>query len=379
VSVNFNTATAGSYTATILGSYVTTDGATSNSLNGQVMIQVNVVPISLISVIQGSNGNLFWSNYAISWSGWTSLAGSSPSTPALCAGATGTGRVDLVVRGTNNGIAHKAFTNGAFSVIWDGPPGGTTMNSPACASLSNVLYVAATGVDGFTYVTSRPFSTATWAAWTNLGNPAPGSTGTGAFVPTLVATPAAGRVDILVRGADNGIYHKALISGSWSATWDTPNVLTFNQTPDLIASVSDSNHLHVVVRGMDNQIYYDNYTFSTNSWQAGGWLYLKGGTGNAPSLAIDSTGKLHLAVQGLDNHPWYASKPSGSSWTSWSVSTGGNTASAPAIAANGSVPTVLVRGSDNAVYVATIAGSTWSTWTSLGGQTGSSPTLIALP
>lgn len=67
-----------------------------------IVVKVGVprFPTTLVSVVVGSDGQLYSSTFNGFWSAWIPLGRSSPSTPALCASAGG--RVDLVVRGTDN-------------------------------------------------------------------------------------------------------------------------------------------------------------------------------------------------------------------------------------------------------------------------------------
>src|SRR6266568_4004939 len=41
--------------------------------------------------------------------------------------------------------------------------------------------------------------------------------------PAVAATPSLTRLDPVIRGGDNQIYHMAFNSGTWAANWDTSN------------------------------------------------------------------------------------------------------------------------------------------------------------
>src|SRR5262249_56052520 len=83
------------------------------------------------------------------WSGWESLGGVLTSGPAVCSWSSG--RLDVFVRGTDNALWHKWFSNG-------------------------------------------------WSGWESLGG-------------VLTSDPAAvswgpNRIDVFVRGTDNALWHK---------------------------------------------------------------------------------------------------------------------------------------------------------------------------
>jgi len=100
-----------------------------------------------------------------------------------------------------------------------------------------------------------------------------------------------------------------------------------------------------------------------------------GSTVSTPSLAIDSSGTLHLVVRGADNGIWQNSKPSGGSWVGWD-SPGGTTSATPAVVA-GSKLFVIVLGAGGGIWFSSrsLGTSSWSALSPLGITTSQVPVL----
>jgi len=323
---------------------------------------------TLISVVRGTDGALYSSSFASAWSAFTPLQGSSPSAPSLCAVNPAT--VEIVVRGTDNGIYHKTFSSGTWSATWDKNPTGVTIDQPVCAILGTTLYVVVRGATSELFATTFDLSARTWAAsWTDLN-------GATFSVPALVATSSASRLDLVVRGTDNGIYHKAFTAGAWAATWDTPAVPQIDATIATPAIASTGSSLAVVVRGTESQVYYATLTFA-GVWS--GFTPLGGSTPIAPTLVIDSAGTLHLVLRGFDNVIYEKAKTStGAFDATWSTA-GGGTLNKPAATVRGTNISVIATGFDNQPYSNTFNGTTWSGWVGLGGASTVNPSVSAVP
>ena len=320
---------------------------------------------SLVSVVTGTDGNLYWSPFTGSWQTWQPLNGQSSSPPSLC--QSGPSSTELVVRGTDNGIYHKTFSGGTFSAAWDRNPTGVTIDQPVCAVIGATLYVVVRGATNEIWSTTFDLSAHTWAAsWTDLLGFSPSA-------PALAATSAASRLDLVVRGVDNQIYHKAFTSGAWAAQWDTSNRLPVpDKTIGTPAIVSDGTTLHIVVIGTEANIWYATRTFA-GVWST--YTSLTGSTPVTPTLVVDSTGALHLIVQGQDRAVYSKAKPSGGAWDAAWTSAGGQTAGTPAAVVLGSTVHVVARGFDSRLWYNTLAGATWSGWTSMNGAASIAPGL----
>jgi len=317
---------------------------------------------SLVSVVSGTDGNLYYSAFNGAWGAWTPVNGLTPSAPSLC--ASGASTSELLVRGNDNAIYHKTFTSGtpgSFAATWDKNPTGVTIDSPVCAVIGTTLYVVVRGATSELFFTTFDLTARTWAAtWTDLLGSSPST-------PALAATASLTRLDLVVRGGDNQIYHKAFTSGAWAATWDTSNR---TPVPDkTIASpviVSDGTTLHVVVIGTESNIWYVTRSFA-GAWST--YTSLAGSTSVPPALVVDASNNLHLVVRGFDAQMYSKSKPSGGAWDAAWVNAGGGLAnSSPAAVVLGSSTAVIVQGVDNGIWYNTLTGSTWSGYVFTNGQ-----------
>ena len=339
------------------------DNHIGSNASSQVYVVSSISPLTigsvLIVVVRGNDNGLYWNELSSGvWAGWQSLSGATPSPPAICSSGT---NMILVVRGMDNGIYLKTFTNGAWSSSWVSP-GGATQDQPSCAVLNGTLYIVVRGLDNVTYTNSMSLATLTWSGWVSLNGQTP-------VAPVLVVTPSANRLDLIVRGLANGIYHKAFVNGAWAATWDTPG----GNTPDIPAAETDGRALDIVVRGIDNGLWYNSYDFTSSSWS--NWLSVGGATSTAPSVAFDSSGTLHLLVTGLANGIWHISRTAAGVWSQSWDSPGGTTPDRPALIQFGSRVAVLVRGTNNSLFSDILDHSAWSGWTDLGGTSISPPAI----
>ena len=323
----------------------------------------------LVSVVSGTDGNLYYSPYNGAWGPWSPLAGQTPSSPALCASSATT--AELLVRGTDNSIYHKTFTSGtpgSFAAAWDKNPTGVTIDSPVCAVIGTTLHLVVRGATSELFYTTFDLTAHTWAAsWTDLLGSSPST-------PALAATPSLTRLDLVVRGGNNQIYHKAFTAGAWAAAWDSSNRLP---VPDkTIASpviASDGSILHVIVIGTESNLWYATLTFA-GAWST--YTSLAGAASVPPALAVDASNNLHLVVRGFDAQLYSKSKPSGGAWDAAWVNAGGVLAnSSPAAVTFGTSTAVIVQGVDNGIWYNTLTGSTWSGYSFMNGQASRSPGL----
>ena len=335
----------------------------------------------------------FWSDGGTS--SWKSLGGSTPSPPGICEDA-GLSEVIVAVRGTDNGIYLNRWTGEITG--WSGwappPGGGATIDTPACASTSGNLLVVVRGAGNELYwnkFTPCIIPCNGWSGWQDLH-------GASASAPVLVSTPSLSRVDLFVQGTDNGIYHKAFTGfpGAWSS-WDSPGGATlskpaaafFTQILGCPSSCFESDALIVVVRGTDDNVYWNVYLIGTG-WESPVWGSLKGATLSAPTLAYDANGCTPgtksdcnsidaLVVRGTDNAVYHKTITAAVS-ASWD-SPGGAIYGIPALAY---VPgtsgqfSLLVEGGGHNLYRNYVTDSTWYGYWYILGATPSDPALVAV-
>jgi len=303
---------------------------------------------------------------AASSTGWGSLAGSTLSSPAVT-GIFGS-RIDVVVRGSDNGIYHKCWTGASWSSWICLATWGATYDQPAVAIGStflgdDYLHVVVRGSDNGIYHRKFKLPSGPWdSSWTNVGG-------------ATLSTPALLLIEdlalfLFVRGADNGIYCKYWVN-SWSSWIRVPGA-----TNDIPAIATLAGYLHLVVRGTDNGIYHNTADPDyPASWS--GWTRIPGSTSSAPTLepVTSPSNYLNLVVRGMDNGIYYNRWSSGV-WAGW-VNLGGATIDRGALWAYTTTLYLIVRGMDNGIYQKAMGLSspyTWTAWTQIPGATSSGPT-----
>lgn len=332
----------------------------TDSLGATGISSTIIILQSLVSVVVGLNGFLYASTFVNSWGSWVQLGGPVASTPVLC---TSPGdRVDLVVRGADNGIYHRTYVNGVWSTNWDSP-GGQTNDRPACAVLGNTLSLVVRGLNNVTYYNTMNMASNAWLGWVSLSGYTPAT-------PVLVSSPSTNRIDLLVRGGDTSIYHMSFPGGTPTMSWDSPGGLT----PDIPVAASDGTGLHTVVIGLDKGLWYDYFDFSTSSWSY--WTPISGASPSTPSLVVDMSGAVQLTVRGMDNATYHTSRSPHSAWGSVWDSPGGLTVNAPATTIIGGTLFAMVIGLDNGIYYSSLGSGVWSNWVALPGSTPQTAALV---
>jgi hypothetical protein len=184
---------------------------------------------------------------------------------------------------------------------------------------------------------------------------------------------APGRVDVFVRGTDNGLWHKWGDGNVWSGWEGQGGGLTSDPT----AASWGPNRIDVFGRGTDNQLWHK--WWDGGSWQR--WEPLGGVLTSAPDVTSWGPNRLDVFGRGTDNqlwHKWW----DGARWQGWEP-LGGTLTSEPGVAANSHFNSnqdridVFVLGTDNAVWHLLFEGS-WKGWDSMGGSWDSGPDVSRL-
>jgi len=247
------------------------------------------------------------------------------------------GELNLVVRGTDDGIYHTRQVGG----VWTGwtPLGGLTPSEPAAVEFNGELWAFVPGTDARIY--ANRFNGASWSGWGEV--PGGGLTlsgpGAAAFNSELY---------LFVRGIDNKIYHNRLMAGGWTGWAGVPGG---GVTPAGPAAVVFESTLYLGVRGSDDRIYDNLLTLA--GWT--GWTEVPGGglTPSKPAATVFG-GQLWYFVQGTNARVYQNRLTAGAGgiWTGWSeVAGNGLTPSGPGAAAAGNALYLVVRGIDNRVYI----------------------------
>jgi hypothetical protein len=225
-------------------------------------------------------------------SNWTRLGTTLSFTNPACA-SWGSGRVDVVVTGTDNVVYKIGYHDGAWETgpssigappgapsapaiaawdvnrldvfvlsggslyikSWNGsswtgwsipktnPAGVTFTGNPGAASeASGKLAIAARATDGKLYLLE--FASSTWSNWTEIGSAS--SSGVGS---PGIASWGAGRLDVVVQGPTNQfIWQKARVNGSWVGWFPMGGVL--DQPPAIAAATG--NKIDLVALNRDS-------------------------------------------------------------------------------------------------------------------------------
>lgn len=150
-------------------------------------------------------------------------------------------------------------------------------------------------------------------------------------------------------------------------------------TLDSPAAAMLGNNLHIVVRGMDGFSLWD-IIVGCDGTVVRDWMPLSGATSLRPVLASSQDlNELYLVVTGLDNRIYYMNYTgSGDSWGSWSALPNGATNTGPAATVAGNELYTVVQGMDGSslwLGYTDEGTNTFSGWSSLSGATPSPPTL----
>jgi len=188
---------------------------------------------------------------------------------------------------------------------------------------------------------------------------------------------------LVVRGLDNRIWYR--IYNSSSSSWDSWNFVPDGLTCDSPAATVCCGKLHIVVRGFSATDVYGNYSLwhvsvDLSTGFCSGWTKLSGSALSTPTLAAsDALNRLYLVIRGLDNHIWYMSW-NGTDWGEWNVVPSGATCDGPAATVLGDDLHVVVRGINTTTlwhYYMSLSTGDHSAWTIISGGTLSAPTLTS--
>ena len=144
--------------------------------------------------------------------------------------------------------------------------------------------------------------------------------------------------------------------------------------PAAVVDTGDGDAVYVFGRGADGALWYQRVTATT----ASGWNTLGGFFNGTPTTAMgDGDDVLNVFVRGGDDALWHRSiEGTGPAFTEWE-SFGGTMIEDPASATiDDAVATVVVVGTDGALWTGQLTTTGWSGWTSLGGQVKSYPWMV---
>ena len=228
----------------------------------------------------------------------------------------GQGRMDVVVRGSNNNVYHRTYVNGA------------------------------------------------WQGWADLGAQCNGSPSICSMWP--------GRLDVFMRGFDNNLWHNA---GNGAGTWYGWENLgdTLTASPDCVSR--GDGKIDVVFRGSNDDIWH--------RWMSG-WAWVgynnQGLDANGdPTICAMPDGRLDIFTRGYDNNLWHNAGPGNNTWWGWE-NLGDFLSSNPDAVSRGLGKTdVVFRGSSDDVWHRWMSGYAWAGYNNQGLDAASDPTICAMP
>ena len=238
-------------------------------------------------------------------------------------------------------------------------------------SSTSDMWLFADGHDGaLWYGIWHPLSTGWSNQWTSLGG--------GLSSSPCAVSRSSGVMDVYVRGNDGAVWLRACHSGTWDNWYNLGGLVAPGTAP---AASGWSGREDVFAKGMDGIMYQKTWT-PASGW--GSWTRVGGQLTSSPAAVSRGTGLIEVHARGTDAADWYTSYYNGA-WHPW-ISLGGQIASGTGPAAgawdvNSFAPHppgegVFVAGTDGAMYQKIwTAASGWSGWQNLGGQLKSSPTV----
>ena len=195
--------------------------------------------------------------------------------------ASGTDRVDVFVRGTDNAVYQRTFEHGCWG-RWI-KLGGTVTDSPTVAFTSPTQWaLVARGADGKVWQRSQSGS------WSSLGSPSD--------------QPIYGRPSAVADANGTHIVVRAFDDSAW--LWEQGTGWTglggvISTAPTLLAT---SGRLYMFARASDYTLWQRN--FADGSW--GGWFprgeYASNAIVGTLGVAAGANGSAWVAVRGVDDH-----------------------------------------------------------------------------
>ncbi|MDB6123349.1 MAG: hypothetical protein JWQ71_2342 [Pedosphaera sp.] len=186
------------------------------------------------------------------------------------------------------------------------------------------------------------------------------------------------RLDTFVRGGGDNLYHKYFNGTDWLPDGGWENLGgTINSGPD--ACSWGVGRIDVVARGGANNIYHKYYN-GTDWLPAGGWSNIGGTSTEEPAICTWGSGRLDVFCRGTDNGLYHNYFSSGA-WQrsgNWE-NLGGTLTSGPDACTWGSGRIdVVVRGGSNHIYHKYYSGGNWlpsGGFEDLGGNSTSDPSI----
>jgi hypothetical protein len=238
------------------------------------------------------------------WSEWESMGGNLTSGPS--ATSFGPNRLDIFAKGPDNALWH---------VWWDGSLhpweslGGAITSDPDCTSLPTAqeIFCFARGTDKALWYTE--FYGGTWTKWKSAGGVLASGPGVASWTDD---------VEVFVKGVDNAMWQLSMGPGGSLSQWQKRGgILTSD--PDAVSW--GPNRIDIVVRGPDNGIWYkwmNGVTWSNGCQGCAGYDNLEGKSSSGPTIASRDVNSLDVFTLGADDHLYHRGW-NGAVWSAWNA------------------------------------------------------------
>lgn len=238
-----------------------------------------------------------------------------PGRPAVCSPEPD--RLDVFVRGDDSGLHHR-WLAGDWSA-WE-PLGGELVGDPAAvADAAGRIDVVARGARGvLLHLVLDPGDPSHPADWEVVDGELTGD--------PAASSPSPGRLDVVAQGPDGRLLHRALEQGNWSA-WQP---LDGGSAADPAAVSWGEGRIDLVARGPGSALLHR--VFEGGQWLE--WEALLEAAG-APTIASPAAGRLEVVVALRDGRLGQLSFEQRGTFGTWSDVAGLNGAAATDLAATG--------------------------------------------
>lgn len=309
----------------------------------------------------GTFGSLPLQGQSENWSGWYKLDGQTlSSAPAVA--RNGDGRLEVFIRGADGGLYQSSQTSPGSETWsdWSNLGYDFTGNPVVISDQTGRLWVFARRTNGYLDRQWQWNPGGNWSGWNSLGGPIKGD--------PAVGLNSDGRLQVFVRGTDDVLYCKAqsdpVNEFSWPSVWTRLGGL-LRSKPAVAVNAADGR-LEVFVRGTDDGLHHQWQISAGGGWS--GWHSLGGSIVSDPAVGSNAIG-LEVIAKAMDGRLSHIRRNSGG-WGSWTSMGGTQISSNPTVGVNADGRLeVFVRGSDFTLHhnAQSVAGGSWSGWSTLGG------------
>jgi hypothetical protein len=217
-------------------------------------------PQVLDAFVRGSDRKIYHRfQTAAGWSGYFDLGGAFDSDPA--AGAFGPGQLIIAAAGAGKVSTLKHSSGGWQSWVDQGSPEGTQVcSAPTLTTVGSSVYLLARGCDHRIYEKHSGNAGATWSKWREAGRALPrGVTMVGA--PVAIANNP-NFLELFVNTTSGSVWHKRYVPNARQLWTDVVCCTKPGSSPAITRD--QSGRLHILYRGADDGLWW--HFFDSGKW-----------------------------------------------------------------------------------------------------------------